>query len=695
MKGCGRDGVPRAAWVAERRRCDEVILDGGEDTKVVSMRILWSVSGIVELLARFLSAQRRLQEGGLESESVQIVRGGRRSEGVSMQWSSTRSQVSSNRGEVEAVIAMLAEQRDRGASVEEFEVLLPQTVALLLEFAPQSQTQPTAAELLTVRLGDALVRACSKSSQLGLESCWLLQDLTASDSKSDDGLLLAASPRSPYERWSAKLMRDCWRSAARPGTRDTAILVSSMVQISEKLAKIDRNKRRDRSRLMPLLEAANKWLQARPQGVRLPLLSLDTGHQLRLLRLDATSSVVMPSRARAPTLIFCEALDIPDDDQEPTAPRHHHPMNYKSLSPSSSSSSSSLSPWRSTTENSQRRRRTTTPVLLAEMPPPSERKTTHKRLTRQRPVLFPETASPLLRHVYSPCWLERENLLRQTSPYAHLPGWRLASFLVKADDELRREILAMQAVKILEEICDEEDVGAWFHPYATICAGKRAGILETLPDSKSLDFVKKEFLRYCRAPADSSSASLGRYFDAAYPLPEDRRTAAVNFAVSLASYSLLCYVFDVKDRHNGNILLDAAGRLVHIDFGYVLGASPGSINFEDAPFKLTPEYLDVLQQSPVAQSVAFTAFVNTFTKGLHAIYKHRSKLQALLALYFTGHPQKRQHAVQHNFLLKFNDLDGHPATTAAVARGLIREALNSERTRQYDWYQWKTNGYII
>jgi len=484
------------------------------------------------------------------------------------------------------------------------------------------------------------------------------------------------------------------------------------VQVSESLSKVDRQKRRDKARLRPSLEALNRWLAAIPRGVRVPLAGLDTGRQVRVLRVDAQGSTVMPSRARAPVLIFCEALELPEDDRD-NWNAHKYVTRF--------GGASTVTP---------------VPVLLSPLrPPPQKRRLlrdddnnnndtsqqqqqqegdvgasssssenvlqqreesrasfySDDRKRLQRPVLRPEFGSRLLLQIYSPCWRQREEQLRRTSPFAQLPGWRLASFLVKADDEFRREILAMQTIKLLAEICELENVAkCWFHPYALICAGPRSGLLETLPDAKSLDFIKSEFVRFRRLK--KPYANLGSYFDAAYPDPKDRGKAAENFARSLASYSVLCYVLDVKDRHNGNVLLDAAGHLVHIDFGYVLGRTPGSINFEDAPFKLTDDFVDVMGGY---QSPAWKVFVDTFTDVLAAVAKHQAKLHALLALFFMrGHSPRRQHALHLNFLNKFHDITG-PDSVRAVARGLIQEALSSERTKQYDWYQWKTNGYVI
>ena len=49
------------------------------------------------------------------------------------------------------------------------------------------------------------------------------------------------------------------------------------------------------------------------------------------------------------------------------------------------------------------------------------------------------------------------------------------------------------------------------------------------------------------------------------------KQARNKFVTSLASYCIVCYILLLKDRHNGNILLDREGHIIHIDFGFILG----------------------------------------------------------------------------------------------------------------------------
>ena len=68
-----------------------------------------------------------------------------------------------------------------------------------------------------------------------------------------------------------------------------------------------------------------------------------------------------------------------------------------------------------------------------------------------------------------------------------------------------------------------------------------------------------------------------------------------NFIRSLAGYSLVYYFLQIKDIHNGNILIDYKGHLIHIDFGFMLSNAPGKgIKFEKALFKITDEMLELI-----------------------------------------------------------------------------------------------------
>ena len=98
-----------------------------------------------------------------------------------------------------------------------------------------------------------------------------------------------------------------------------------------------------------------------------------------------------------------------------------------------------------------------------------------------------------------------------------------------------------------------------------------------------------------RCRSEPNFVSLLDYFERAFGEMGSNtfRAAHGRFIRSMAAYSLVCYFLQIKGRHNGNIMIDARGHVVHIDFGFMLTNLPIAIKFENVLFKLT-EYLQVI-----------------------------------------------------------------------------------------------------
>ena len=89
-------------------------------------------------------------------------------------------------------------------------------------------------------------------------------------------------------------------------------------------------------------------------------------------------------------------------------------------------------------------------------------------------------------------------------------------------------------------------------------------------------------------------------------------------------YSVITYLLQIKDRHNGNILVDRDGHLIHIDFGFMLSNSPGgNMGFEAAPFKLPLDYVDIIGG---LDSPGWAYFKKLFKEGFECARKHSDSL---------------------------------------------------------------------
>ena len=72
------------------------------------------------------------------------------------------------------------------------------------------------------------------------------------------------------------------------------------------------------------------------------------------------------------------------------------------------------------------------------------------------------------------------------------------------------------------------------------------------------------------------------------------------------------------------------GRLVHIDFGFMLTSAPGrGLKFENAPFKLTAEFIKVLGGN---QTTLFKRFVDNMAKGFLALNHESAKIILLVKM---------------------------------------------------------------
>ncbi|XP_042346119.1 phosphatidylinositol 4-kinase beta isoform X2 [Plectropomus leopardus] len=278
-------------------------------------------------------------------------------------------------------------------------------------------------------------------------------------------------------------------------------------------------------------------------------------------------------------------------------------------------------------------------------------------------------------------WEEKVRRIREGSPYGHLPNWRLLSVIVKCGDDLRQELLAFQVLEQLKSIWEQERVPLWIKPYKILVLSSDSGMIEPVMNAVSLHQVKKQ-----------SQLSLLDYFlqEHGAPTTEAFLSAQRNFVQSCAGYSLICYLLQVKDRHNGNILLDAEGHIIHIDFGFILSSSPKNLGFETSAFKLTTEFVDVMGGP---DGDMFNYYKMLMLQGLIAARKHMDRVLQIVEIMQQGsqlpcfHGSSTMRGLKERFHMSLTE-----EQLQLLVDQLVDGSMRSLTTKLYDGFQYLTNG---
>lgn len=297
-------------------------------------------------------------------------------------------------------------------------------------------------------------------------------------------------------------------------------------------------------------------------------------------------------------------------------------------------------------------------------------------------------------------WNTKKARIRAESPFGGMDNWDLFSMIAKTGDDLAQEAFACQLIHLMANIWYQDKVKVWVKKMKILVTSINTGLVETITNAVSVHSIKKalekDMLEHNEMPINGV-ASLRDHFKRLFGDENSAKykLAQENFCVSLAAYSVICYILQIKDRHNGNIMFDSEGHIVHIDFGFLLSNSPGSVNFESAPFKLTQEYVDLLGG---IDSYYFKKFKTLTRDAFKSLRRNARCIIEMVELMQTDSSlpcfkagENTSVLLEQRFQLHLNDDE----VDSFIENVMINKSLNNAYTRLYDQFQLLTQGIYI
>ena len=283
--------------------------------------------------------------------------------------------------------------------------------------------------------------------------------------------------------------------------------------------------------------------------------------------------------------------------------------------------------------------------------------------------LIPEKCK-VLDSARAPLWLAFEN----ADKLSKAP----VCVLFKAADDLRQDMLALQAIRLMDKFWEDGGLDMRLTLYKCVALGPAVGMIEVVPDCTTIADIQK--LMGGGVTSAFKEKTIAEWLRKKNPDKVVHEEVVETFTYSLAGYCVATYLLGVGDRHNDNIMLCSDGHLFHIDFGHILGNAEKwkGIKRDRAPFVLTPEFAYVMGGK---RNTGFAKFCDVGCEAYNLIRKYSSTFITLFTMMlYTDIPELRGEEDIY-YLKSALNTDKEEPEAKAIFKGLISQSLSTKMTR--------------